>query len=89
MDVNGDQFRAARALLGWSQRTFARRAGLGSATVARLEEPFRNGQRTFAATANTVARAIAAFESEGLRFEQDGVVRRREGCATMHAQAGA
>ena len=89
LDVNGSQIKAARALLGWSQRMLATRAGLGHATVARLEMPFPAGQQTFAATANTVARAIGTLENEGVRFEQDGVVRGRKGAATTHVEASA
>jgi transcriptional regulator with XRE-family HTH domain len=32
------QIRAARALLGWSQSTLARKAGVGLATLQRIEQ---------------------------------------------------
>jgi transcriptional regulator with XRE-family HTH domain len=32
------QIRAARALLGWSQNQLARRAGVGPATLQRIEQ---------------------------------------------------
>lgn len=61
--IEASQIRAGRALLGWSQRQLAEAAGVGEATVKRLEA---NG--TGGAIGSTVAAIEAALESAGVRF---------------------
>ena len=56
------QARAARALLGWSQKDFAARAGVAEPTVTQFERGARNPSRA-------VAWAMrAAFEAGGVEF---------------------
>jgi transcriptional regulator with XRE-family HTH domain len=58
------QIRAARSLLGWSQSDFARRAGLGLATLQRIEQ----AEGIVRANFSTVLKIQAAFEQAGVRF---------------------
>ena len=58
------QIRAARALLGWSQGDLARKAGVGAATVQRLE----SGQGIVSGQVSTVVRVQEALEAAGARF---------------------
>ena len=56
------QARAARALLGWSQRDFAARAGVAEPTVTQFERGARNPSRAVAWAMRT------AFEAGGIEF---------------------
>ena len=61
------QIRAARALLGWSQTQLARRAGLGLATLQRIErnEGIQKGKFS------TVIKIQKALEQAGIHFIED------------------
>jgi len=61
------QIRAARALLGWSQTQLARRAGLGLATLQRIErnEGIEKGKFS------TVIKIQKALEQAGIHFTED------------------
>jgi hypothetical protein len=61
------QLRAARALMGWSSRKLAAIAGIGSATVTRME----NGTDA-RGTVRTMEAARTCLEGEGVAFHQDG-----------------
>lgn len=60
------QARAARALLGWSQKDLASRAGVAEATVTQFERGNRNPMRA-------VDRAMrSALEAAGIEFIAQG-----------------
>jgi transcriptional regulator with XRE-family HTH domain len=56
--------RAARALLSWHQEDLAKAAGIGLATIQRLER----GEGILAAHVSTMAKLKAALEKAGIRF---------------------
>ena len=61
------QIRAARALLGWSQTQLARRAGLGLATLQRIERDEGIEKGKF----STVIKIQKALEQAGIHFIDD------------------
>jgi transcriptional regulator with XRE-family HTH domain len=61
------QIQAARALLGWSQTTLARAAGIGLSTLQRIEQ----GKGVVKGNFDTVLKIQKAFESAGIRFTED------------------
>ena len=61
------QIRAARALLGWSQTQLARRAGLGLATLQRIERDEGIEKGKF----STVIKIQKALEQAGIHFTDD------------------
>jgi transcriptional regulator with XRE-family HTH domain len=61
------QIRAARALLGWSQTKLARSAGVGLATLQRLEQSDGVVKGNFA----TVLKVQKALEAAGISFSDD------------------
>jgi transcriptional regulator with XRE-family HTH domain len=63
------QIRAARALLGWSQTKLARSAGVGLATLQRLEQSDGVVKGNFA----TVLKIQKALEGAGISFSGDSV----------------
>jgi transcriptional regulator with XRE-family HTH domain len=65
--ITGDLIRAGRALLGWSSRTLALRARVGTATVLRIERS-RDLPRGQCATLEKIARALA---EGGVNFVED------------------
>src|SRR5271163_4791068 len=62
------QSRAARALLGWSQRDLARKASVATSTVA----DFERGQRS--PVTNNLEALKLAFEKEDITFPPGGAV---------------
>ena len=60
------QFRMARAALGWTTRELAAKANIGAGTVCRLE----SGDNVLATSKEKLERVFAA---EGLRFHKDNV----------------
>jgi transcriptional regulator with XRE-family HTH domain len=62
------QIRAARALLGWSQGKLARAAGIGLATLQRIEQSEGVVKGNFA----TVLKIQKAFENAGISFIDEG-----------------
>jgi transcriptional regulator with XRE-family HTH domain len=58
------QIRAARALLGWSQDHLARRAGVGLATLQRIEQNKGIVRGNF----STVLKIQMALEQAGIHF---------------------
>ena len=66
------QIRAARALLGWSQSRLARAAGIGLATLQRIEQSEGVVKGNFA----TVLKIQKALEHAGISFSNtdDGEV---------------
>ena len=60
------QIRAARALLGWSQHRLAREAGIGSATVRRIEQYEGVMKGNF----STILKIQRALEQAGIHFTE-------------------
>ena len=66
--IGARQIKAARALAGLSQRDVATRAGIGIATMRRIEAAIDE----VTGSAQTLVRIQKALESEGVRFiDQD------------------
>ncbi len=61
------QIRSARALLGWSQTTLARAAGIGLSTLQRIEQ----GKGVVKGNFDTVLKIQRALENAGIRFTDD------------------
>ena len=61
------QIKAARALLGWSQSELAHRAGVGLATLQRIEQKEGVVKGHF----STVLKIQKALEGAGIRFTED------------------
>jgi transcriptional regulator with XRE-family HTH domain len=61
--MTGNQLRAARALIGWSQAQVAEAAGLSVPTIKRAE-----GQAALSASAEAVAAIRSALEAAGVVF---------------------
>ena len=62
------QIKAARALLGWTQKDLAGFAGVAAPTVARVEAI--DGE--LRASSHTAARILKAFRAAGVHFASDG-----------------
>jgi ribosome-binding protein aMBF1 (putative translation factor) len=61
------QIRAARGLLGWSQNQLARRAGVGPATLQRIEQSGGIVKGNF----STILKIQKALEQAGIHFIED------------------
>ena len=61
------QIRAARALLGWSQGKLARTAGIGLATLQRIEQTEGVVKGNF----STVLKIQNALEQAGIHFTEE------------------
>jgi transcriptional regulator with XRE-family HTH domain len=61
------QIRAARALLGWSQSKLARIAGIGLATLQRIEQ----NEGVVKGNFSTVLKIQQVLEQAGIRFTDD------------------
>jgi transcriptional regulator with XRE-family HTH domain len=59
------QIRAARALLGWHQSELAEKAGIGLATIQRLE---RASDGVLMAHVSTLVKLVDCFEAAGIIF---------------------
>ncbi|MBP2152259.1 transcriptional regulator [Xanthobacter autotrophicus DSM 597] len=68
--VNGRQIKAGRALLGWSRKDLAERAGVTADTVKVVEQD----AVTIEALASTRARLSATLAGEGINFLNDSGV---------------
>jgi len=62
--LTGAQIRAARGLLGWSQKDLSEKAVLGFATIQRAERD----SATIKGTVETVVKIQNAFEQSGIIF---------------------
>lgn len=65
--ISAAQLRAARALLGFDQRTLAERAGLSLPTVQRMEA----SEGTIRGNIDSLSKLIAAFDTAGIEFLDD------------------
>jgi transcriptional regulator with XRE-family HTH domain len=61
------QIRAARALLGWSQAQLARHAGIGPATLQRIEQSDGIAKGNF----STIIKIQKALEQAGIHFIEE------------------
>lgn len=68
-----EQIRAARALIGWSQKDLADHADLSQTGVARIE----NG--TNQPNSSTIAKILEAFDRAGIEFIGENGVKKRSG----------
>lgn len=66
--IYGKQIRAARALLGWDQEALSKAAGLGVATVRRLEAQ----EGAVNSHTATLRRLIEVFAAEGVTLLANG-----------------
>jgi len=73
VNIHVNQIRAARGLLGWSQKELAKRSGVSDVSIINYEK----GKRT--PHQNTLNKIIQAFEFGGVDFTEDGGVRPRQG----------
>ena len=64
--MTGNQLKAARALIGWSQAQVAEAAGLSVPTVKRAE-----GQAALSASTEAIAAIRSALEAAGVEFIAD------------------
>jgi len=62
------QIRAARALLGWSQGTLAQGAGIGLATLQRIEQ----NEGVVKGNFSTILKIQKVLEEAGIRFIDEG-----------------
>lgn len=69
-NLKPQQSRSARALLGWSQKELAKRALVGTSTVADFERGVREP------IVNNVQSIVKALEDGGVVFQGDSVARR-------------
>ena len=81
--ILSEQIRAARALLGWEQKTLAEQAGLGLSTIKRLE----SARGPVGGTAESVWAVQRALEPAGIIFI-DGRRQSRPGCAARNTDKG-
>lgn len=65
--LTSEQIRAARALLDWKQEELARKAGIGLATLQRLER----GSGPLMAHVSTAVKIEGALSKAGIRFIED------------------
>ena len=67
-ELTADQLRAARALIRWSARRLAERAGVHVATVQRMER----SQGPIRGNVSSLLKVKGALESAGVEFLADG-----------------
>ena len=65
--ISGTHIRAARGLLGWTQRELAKRAKVALGTIRRMEELKAAGN----ARAETLIKVTAVLEKAGVEFLDD------------------
>ena len=66
-DLDGNQLRAARALLGWDLKDLSARSGISESTLKHFERNGLGGQ--FA----TVRKVLATYAAAGIEFPGRGV----------------
>ncbi len=67
--LTSHQIRAARALLHWSARELAERAGVHVTTIQRMESIVGNGNVN--GMVSTLQKVVGALEREGIEFTSD------------------
>jgi transcriptional regulator with XRE-family HTH domain len=63
--ITGNQIRAARALLNWSQRELSKKSRVAFGTIQRMER-FDNGP--VASRTETLGRVVGVLEKAGIEF---------------------
>jgi transcriptional regulator with XRE-family HTH domain len=71
--ITGEQVKAARKLLSWSQLTLALEASVAPSTVQKFE---RGESRPSVLCVSTIKRTL---EGAGVEFPEEGVIRLRKG----------
>lgn len=66
--ISGTHIRAARGLLGWTQRDLAKKAKVALGTIRRMEELKAAGN----ARAETLIKVTTVLEKAGVEFLDDG-----------------
>jgi transcriptional regulator with XRE-family HTH domain len=66
--LTGKHIRAARRLLGWTQKDLSRRAGVGLGAVRRMED----AEGPVSARTDTLLSVGTALEKGGVEFLNDG-----------------
>lgn len=67
------QIHAARIALDWTQTDLCKAAGVGIATIKRLEFNHRDGDLAQIMQYNTLAKIVSALEAAGIEFTfEDG-----------------
>lgn len=66
------QLTAARSYLGWSQEALAARAGVGLATIKRVERANEIGRVVETLKLSTLRAILKAYEDEGVTFARQG-----------------
>ncbi len=64
------QLKAARALVGWEQRTLAEASGISVPTIQRMEASNGNVR----GVVDTLTKVMTALENAGVEFIQEGSV---------------
>jgi len=64
------QLKAARALVGWEQRTLAEASGISVPTIQRMESSNGNVR----GVVDTLMKVMTALENAGVEFIHDGTV---------------
>ncbi len=83
MIVSGRQIRGARGLLGWSMEELADRTGVSRITIRQVEAETAQPQE------RTLASLLAAFDKEGIEFQDnEGVCIRKHQMRTYSGKAG-
>ena len=80
--INNAQFRAARALLGLSQKEVAEQSGISSVTLSRIE----TGEHT--PEGKTVKGLQSFYEDRDIEFKDGGAIPRRTGIVIYEGQEG-
>jgi transcriptional regulator with XRE-family HTH domain len=68
--LTGEQIRAARAFIGWSQADLAEKARCSLSTISQIEKLARD------ASLETLTNIERAFEKEGMFFTENGLTKR-------------
>jgi transcriptional regulator with XRE-family HTH domain len=66
------QLTAARGYLGWSQETLAAKAGVGIATIKRVERASDVGSIAETLKLATIRAILEAYKNEGIVFARQG-----------------
>jgi len=81
MTISSSQIRAARALLGWSQKDLGAHSGVSPISIANIE---LGGK---APKVQTIEKIISAFDKAGIEFgEQDGLKRKGINVRTLEGE---
>lgn len=66
--MNGEQIRAARALLGWTAADLARESGISYPTIQRIDST----KGTMSGRYETIESIRKALEAKGIQFLENG-----------------